>query len=57
MRFYTGSMFTNADPSYENAVFIAQRGSWGRDIPIGYRIMVVKLNGIYYFIFYYIFLF
>jgi len=42
MRFYTGSMFP---PEYRNAIFIAQHGSWNRSQPVGYRVMVVKLNG------------
>jgi glucose/arabinose dehydrogenase len=42
VRFYTGSQFPAA---YQNQAFVAQHGSWNRSKPIGYRIMVVKLNG------------
>ncbi|MDY0042374.1 MAG: sorbosone dehydrogenase family protein [Desulforhabdus sp.] len=42
MRFYTGSLFPS---EYQNQIFIAQHGSWNRSEPIGYRVMVVKLNG------------
>ena len=41
MRFYTGSAFP---PEYRGAIFIAEHGSWNRDTPIGYRVMVVKLD-------------
>lgn len=41
LRFYTGDMFPE---EYKNALFIAQHGSWNRTIPIGYRVMVVKLK-------------
>lgn len=39
MRFYTGKMFPAA---YQGNIFIAEHGSWNRDDPIGYRIMVVN---------------
>ncbi len=42
MKFYTGNMFP---ASYKNQVIIAQHGSWNRDSKVGYRVMVVKLNG------------
>jgi glucose/arabinose dehydrogenase len=42
MRFYTGSMFPN---EYKNQIFIAEHGSWNRSEKIGYRIMLVRLNG------------
>jgi glucose/arabinose dehydrogenase len=42
MRFYTGSMFPT---EYRNQIFIAEHGSWNRSIPLGYRIMLVKLDG------------
>lgn len=42
MKFYTGDMFPG---EYRNQVFIAEHGSWNRSEPIGYRIMLVKLNG------------
>ncbi|MEO7121224.1 MAG: PQQ-dependent sugar dehydrogenase, partial [Ginsengibacter sp.] len=41
MRFYTGKMFP-AD--YKNAVFIAEHGSWNRSIPVGYRVVVAKMD-------------
>ena len=42
MRFYTGSMFPE---TYRRQIFVAQHGSWNRTIPIGYRVMRVKLAG------------
>lgn len=42
MKFYTGSMFP---AEYKDQVFIAEHGSWNRSEPIGYRIMMVKLDG------------
>jgi glucose/arabinose dehydrogenase len=42
MRFYTGQMFP---PEYRNQVIIAEHGSWNRSTPLGYRVMVVKLDG------------
>ena len=42
MRFYTGEMFPAA---YRNQIFIAEHGSWNRDQKIGYRVMMVRLNG------------
>jgi glucose/arabinose dehydrogenase len=42
MRFYTGSMFP---AEYKGAIFIAEHGSWNRTHKIGYRIMLVKLDG------------
>jgi glucose/arabinose dehydrogenase len=42
MRFYTGSMFPAA---YRNRIFLAEHGSWNRDTPIGYRVMMVRLEG------------
>ncbi len=43
MRFYTGTMFP---PEYRAQIFIAEHGSWNRVIPVGYRIMLVRLaNG------------
>ena len=41
MRFYTGAMFPKA---YRNQVFIAEHGSWNRSDPIGYRVMLVRLE-------------
>lgn len=37
MRFYSGNQFP---AKYQNAIFIAQHGSWNRSTPIGYRVMV-----------------
>lgn len=42
MRFYTGTMFP---PEYKNKIFIAQHGSWNRNTPIGYRVMMATLEG------------
>lgn len=42
MRFYTGTMFPQP---YRNQIFIAEHGSWNRRDPIGYRVMLVRLNG------------
>jgi glucose/arabinose dehydrogenase len=42
MRFYTGKMFP---PEYRNAIILAEHGSWNRAHKLGYRIMVVKLDG------------
>ncbi|OFW10031.1 MAG: sorbosone dehydrogenase [Acidobacteria bacterium RIFCSPLOWO2_02_FULL_67_36] len=42
MRFYTGQMFP---PEYRNQIFIAEHGSWNRSTPIGYRVMMVKVDG------------
>jgi glucose/arabinose dehydrogenase len=42
MRFYTGIMFPE---EYRNQIFIAEHGSWNRSTPIGYRVMLVRLEG------------
>jgi glucose/arabinose dehydrogenase len=42
MRFYTGNMFP---AEYRKQIFIAEHGSWNRKTPIGYRVMLVRLNG------------
>jgi glucose/arabinose dehydrogenase len=42
MRFYTGTMFPS---EYQNQIFIAEHGSWNRSEKIGYRVMLVKLEG------------
>jgi glucose/arabinose dehydrogenase len=42
MRFYTGTMFPE---SYRNQILIAEHGSWNRSTPIGYRVMLVRLQG------------
>ena len=41
MKFYTGSMFPT---EYKNQIFIAEHGSWNRTTPIGYRVMLVRLD-------------
>ncbi len=41
MRFYTGKMFPH---EYRNQIFIAEHGSWNRSTPIGYRIMLVRIE-------------
>ncbi len=41
MRFYTGSQFP---PEYRNQLFVAQRGSWNRTPPLGYRVALVKFE-------------
>jgi glucose/arabinose dehydrogenase len=42
MRFYTGSMFP---AEYKNRIIFAEHGSWNRSNPIGYRVMMVTLDG------------
>ncbi|MBS1137900.1 MAG: putative L-sorbosone dehydrogenase, partial [Proteobacteria bacterium] len=42
MRFYTGTMFP---ARYRNQIFIAEHGSWNRSRKIGYRVMLVRLEG------------
>jgi glucose/arabinose dehydrogenase len=42
MRFYTGKMFP---AEYRNQIFIAEHGSWNRSRKIGYRVMLVRLEG------------
>jgi glucose/arabinose dehydrogenase len=42
MIFYTGDMFPE---KYKNQVFIAEHGSWNRSSKIGYRVMLVTLDG------------
>ncbi|MFL6202263.1 MAG: PQQ-dependent sugar dehydrogenase [Thermoanaerobaculia bacterium] len=41
MRFYTGPMFP---AGYRNRILFAEHGSWNRDTPIGYRVMMVRLE-------------
>ncbi|MGB6991745.1 MAG: sorbosone dehydrogenase family protein [Thermoanaerobaculia bacterium] len=41
MRFYRGDLFP---PEYHGDIFIAEHGSWNRSVPIGYRVMRVKLK-------------
>ncbi len=42
MRFYTGDMFPD---EYAQQIFVAEHGSWNRTVPIGYRIMLARLDG------------
>jgi glucose/arabinose dehydrogenase len=42
MRFYTGKMFP---AEYRNAIILAEHGSWNRAEKLGYRVMVVRLDG------------
>ena len=42
MKFYTGTMFP---PDYRRQIFIAEHGSWNRTAPLGYRVMLVRLDG------------
>lgn len=41
MRFYRGDMFPQ---QYKGQIFIAEHGSWNRQVPIGYRVMLVRLD-------------
>jgi glucose/arabinose dehydrogenase len=41
MRFYTGTMFPER---YRNQIFIAEHGSWNRSTPLGYRVMLVRVE-------------
>jgi glucose/arabinose dehydrogenase len=41
MRFYEGDMFP---ARYKGQIFIAEHGSWNRQVPIGYRITLVRLE-------------
>ena len=41
LKFYTGDMFP---ATYKGSILIAEHGSWNRSIPVGYRIMQVKLD-------------
>jgi glucose/arabinose dehydrogenase len=41
LEFYTGAMFP---AEYRNQIFIAEHGSWNRNKPSGYRVMLVKLE-------------
>ncbi len=42
LEFYTADQFPEA---YRGHIFIAQHGSWNRSDKIGYRVMMVELNG------------
>ncbi len=41
MRFYTGEQFP---ARYRGGIFIAEHGSWNRQIPTGYRVMFVPMQ-------------
>ncbi len=41
MKFYTGGMFPE---EYRGQIFIAEHGSWNRSVPIGYRVMLVRIT-------------
>lgn len=41
MRFYNGDQFPE---EYRGQIFIAEHGSWNRDQPLGYRVMLVRLE-------------
>jgi glucose/arabinose dehydrogenase len=41
MRFYTGNMFPE---KYQKQIFIAEHGSWNRSVPIGYRLVIIRLK-------------
>jgi glucose/arabinose dehydrogenase len=41
MRFYNGTMFPE---EYKNQIFIAEHGSWNRAIPIGYRVILARIE-------------
>ena len=42
IKFYTGGMFP---ATYKNQAFIAEHGSWNRSKPIGYRVMLARIDG------------
>jgi glucose/arabinose dehydrogenase len=42
MRFYTGRMFPQ---QYRQQIFVAEHGSWNRSQKLGYRVMLVTLQG------------
>jgi glucose/arabinose dehydrogenase len=42
LRFYTGEMFPEA---YRGHLFVAEHGSWNREDPIGYRVMMGRRDG------------
>lgn len=41
MRFYNGTMFPE---EYRGQIFIAEHGSWNRAVPIGYRLVLAKVE-------------
>mmetsp|Transcript_29518 Transcript_29518/g.68400 ORF Transcript_29518/g.68400 Transcript_29518/m.68400 type:complete len:461 (+) Transcript_29518:11-1393(+) len=43
MRFYTGSMLPLLSAGADQAVVIAEHGSWNRNPPLGYRVTVVRM--------------
>jgi glucose/arabinose dehydrogenase len=42
LRFYQGKQFPQ---SYRGQLFVAQHGSWNRSTPMGYRLVLVRLEG------------
>jgi glucose/arabinose dehydrogenase len=42
MRFYTGTQFPK---EYQGQIFVAEHGSWNRSQKLGYRVMLVRLEG------------
>ncbi|KAA3629019.1 MAG: sorbosone dehydrogenase family protein, partial [Bacteroidetes bacterium] len=42
IEFYTGNQFPE---EYRNMIFIAEHGSWNRSKKIGYRVMMLELDG------------
>ncbi len=42
IEFYTGTQFPEA---YRNQIFVAEHGSWNRSKKIGYRVMMLELQG------------
>jgi hypothetical protein len=42
MRFYTGKQFP---AEYRGQIFIAEHGSWNRSSKVGYRVMLVTVQG------------
>ena len=42
MRFYTGDMFP---VGYRNQIFVAQHGSWNRSRKVGYRVVLIRVDG------------
>ena len=42
MRFYTGDLFPE---SYKNQIIVAEHGSWNRSSKVGYRVVVIHLQG------------
>ena len=42
LAFYTGSQFP---PEYRGDLFVALHGSWNRSVPVGYKVIRVRLGG------------